>query len=269
MADIETIRRDVAALLDENERITMNLFEMILAGKEPFCLSDHESFILCQSNERTPLWLWCRENMAQSAVETAAGALAARLALNPHLNVDAIPGRSDEILRLAAQKNGLVPQPVMALNAYVCRAARAPVCRGRMVSPEDAHRPAMASLLRQLVEDGEHQTLRDEDAQGFAVAMVGSDKLFLWEDESGEICAMAMIAHQTEKTARINTVVTDRVKRGHGYAGMLVASLCRELLAHGATPMLYADADYPASNRAYQKIGFEKAGEVTQYRFDR
>ena len=42
-----------------------------------------------------------------------------------------------------------------------------------------------------------------------------------------------------------------------------------ELLAHGATPMLYADADYPASNRAYQKIGFEKAGEVTQYRFDR
>ena len=119
------------------------------------------------------------------------------------------------------------------------------------------------------MEDGEHQTLRDEDAQGFAAAMVGSDKLFLWEDESGEICAMAMIAHQTEKTARINTVVTDRAKRGHGYAGMLVASLCRELLAHGATPMLYADADYPASNRAYQKIGFEKAGEVTQYRFDR
>ena len=63
--------------------------------------------------------------------------------------------------------------------------------------------------------------------------------------------------------------ITDRAKRGHGYAGMLVASLCRELLAHGATPMLYADADYPASNRAYQKIGFEKAGEVTQYRFDR
>ena len=36
----------------------------------------------------------------------------------------------------------------------------------------------MASLLRQLVEDGEHsQTLRDEDAQGFAKsAMVGSEQ---------------------------------------------------------------------------------------------
>ena len=267
MADIETIRRDIAALLDENERIPMNLFEMILAGKEPFCLSDHESFILCQSNERAPLWLWCRENTAQRAVSAAADALAGRLALNPQLNVDAIPGRSDEILRLAAQKNGLVPQPVMALNAYVCRAAQSPVRRGRMVPPESAHRPVMASLLRQLVEDGEHQTLRDEDAQGFAAAMVGSDKLFLWEDESGEVCAMAMIAHKTEKTARINTVVTDRAKRGNGYAGMLVASLCETLLPQGVTPMLYADAAYPASNRAYQKIGFEKTGEVTQYRF--
>ena len=155
----------------------------------------------------------------------------------------------------------------MALNAYVCRAAHSPARRGRMVAPESARQPVMASLLRQLVEDGEHQTLRDEDAQGFATAMVGSDRLFLWEDESGEVCAMAMIAHKNEKTARINTVVTDRAKRGNGYAGMLVASLCETLLSQGVTPMLYADAANPSSNRAYQKIGFEKTGEVTQYRF--
>ena len=269
MAVTQAVRSDIDALLNENERITMNLFEMILAGENPFCLSDHESYILCQSNERTPLWLWCRENTAHSAASAAADALAARLALNPQLSVNAIPGRSGEILRLAAEKSGLRPQPDMALNAYVCRAVRVPVRRGRMVSPQSAHQPVMASLLRQLVEDGEHQTIREEDAQGFAAAMSGSDRLFLWEDESAEICAMAMIAHKTEKTARINTVVTEREKRGHGYAGMLVATLCEALLAQGAVPMLYADAANPASNRAYQKIGFEKTGEVTQYRFVR
>ena len=53
------------------------------------------------------------------------------------------------------------------------------------------------------------------------------------------------------------------------YAGMLVGTLCRKLLAEGVRPMLYADAAYPSSNRAYQKIGFTKTGEVTEYAFRR
>ena len=68
---------------------------------------------------------------------------------------------------------------------------------------------------------------------------------------------------------RINTVVTRREKRGRGYAGMLVGTLCQKLLAEGVRPMLYADAAYPSSNRAYQKIGFTKTGEVTEYAFRR
>ena len=43
----------------------------------------------------------------------------------------------------------------------------------------------------------------------------------------------------------------------------------RKLLAEGVRPMLYADAAYPSSNRAYQKIGFTKTGEVTEYAFRR
>ena len=32
--------------------------------------------------------------------------------------------------------------------------------------------------------------------------------------------------------------------------------LCEEVIGQGKTPVLYADADYIPSNRAYQKIGF-------------
>mgnify|MGYP002570802793 FL=1 len=31
--------------------------------------------------------------------------------------------------------------------------------------------------------------------------------------------------------------------------------------------MLYADARNPSSNRAYQKIGFELVGPITEYRW--
>ena len=78
---------------------------------------------------------------------------------------------------------------------------------------------------------------------------------------------MALIASRDQETARINTVVTERSRRGHGYAGMLVAEMSRLLLEQGLLPLLYADASNPASNRAYQKIGFEQVGRVTEYRW--
>ena len=48
---------------------------------------------------------------------------------------------------------------------------------------------------------------------------------------------------------------------------MLVAEMSRLLLGQGLLPLLYADASNPASNRAYQKIGFEQVGRVTEYRW--
>ena len=65
---------------------------------------------------------------------------------------------------------------------------------------------------------------------------------------------------------RINTVVTDRSKRGKGYAGMLVSEMCRNEQQNENEIMLYADADNPASNRLYQRIGFEQVGQIAEYK---
>lgn len=80
---------------------------------------------------------------------------------------------------------------------------------------------------------------------------------------------MAVVAYEDEKTARINTVVTERESRGNGYAGMLVSRMCEDLLEKGVEPMLYADAENPSSNRAYIKTGFEKVGDVTEYSLEK
>lgn len=254
----------VSRLLDENDRVTMNLFELILSAPEAMAWSDQHSFLICQSNARTPVWAWLSPGIHADAANEAAEILAVRIRENPgiHLNMTAFPGEA--VLRLAAKKAGRSIKKVMDMNAYVCRHVQEPPYRGSLAAPAAPDRPAMASLLQQLAEDGDHQIISQEEADGFASAMVGSQCLSLWRDGS-EVCAMAMIAHRTDAAARINTVVTSREKRGHGYAGMLVAQLCTNLLRQGIIPMLYADAANPSSNRAYQKIGFEKTGEVTEY----
>lgn len=258
---------NVHTLLDANEQTTMNLFLLIFESPDSMAWSDNRSFIIGQSNEKTPVWIWTSSADDETATVTAE-ILASRINTGKALHVNLLTEHSDALLR-AAEKLGLKHSKYMDMNAYVCRKAVIPSRSGGnegIFTPSDNDKAAMASLLCQLVEDGEHQTIPEEAANGFASAMVNSDRLFLWKD-NGETVAMAMIAHKsdTEHSARINTVVTDRNKRGHGYAGALVAEICNNLLENGIIPMLYADAAYPSSNRAYQKIGFEPIGRITEY----
>ena len=134
-----------------------------------------------------------------------------------------------------------------------------------MIPANDKYAVEMQKLLIQLVKDGEHEDMLVETAKQVVDSMIASQNVFLWKDE-GEICSMAMIAHRGEHFTRINTVVTDRSKRGKGYAGMLVSEMCRNEQQNGNEIMLYADADNPASNRLYQRIGFEQVGQIAEYK---
>ena len=211
------------------------------------------------------LWEDALEELPEAAEDEAAVCLAESLARCPALHVTLDPGRGQGVLRKAAERSGLTPETVLPMNVYACRKLQPLPLRGRAVVPREEHRPVMAALLRQMALDAEGQEVPEAAAADFAQAMVGSDRLLLWED--GDIRAMAMIAHIGGGMGRINTVVTERNSRGRGYAGMLTAALCEKLLAQGLTPMLYADAGNPSSNRAYQKIGMEARGQVAEYRW--
>lgn len=253
-------------LLPPDEQYTMNLFSLILSDEQALAWTDGRHYLAAQSSGGTPLWLWLAQPLPDQAVSEVAQLLAKRLA--PGVRFIADPARVPPVLERLKRAHGLTCLPGMPMTAYVCRRVTPPaVFRGEQAAPEPQHQAAMASLLTQLVEDGEGQSIPPQEAARFAQAMTGSDALRLWLDE-GRVCAMALIAHRAQSVARINTVVTDRALRGRGYAGMLVAGMCASLLAEGITPMLYADARNPASNRAYLKIGFEPVGQVTEYRAD-
>ena len=255
----------IRSLLTDDQRHTMNLFSLILSGGNPFFRTDESIYVIAQSDEKSPLWAWFDPAMTQSALREAADILTQRLGLNPSLTITTPPENSGPVLEQVFDLYGRQPQPGMTLNVYVCRRVTAPRVSGYMLRPSAEHKPVIARLLVQMVRDADGQSIPQSAADRFAEAAVGSDSLFLWQD--GEVCSMAMIASRDQETARINTVVTKRSRRGHGYAGMLVAEMSRLLLGQGLLPLLYADASNPASNRAYQKIGFEQVGRVTEYRW--
>ena len=251
-------------LLSPDEQVAMNLFSAILRAPEPLVWSDGQQFLICRSDPAAPVWAWLRPGADGDAQQLLACILSGRIAAGEAVQIN-VPSALRPLVALAAELAGRSVRAHMALRAYVCRRVREPVFRGSLSAPTDADRPAMAALLRYLVEVGDHSSIPQAEAERFAASCVGSPNLFLWRD-GGAVCAMAMVAGHTERAARINTVVTDRALRGRGYAGMLVAQLCAQLLARGTEPMLYADAANPSSCRAYEKIGFTCVGMVTEYR---
>ena len=85
---------------------------------------------------------------------------------------------------------------------------------------------------------------------------LNQQQLLVWT-ENGEAVAMAGAHPLPAASARIGPVYTPPELRGHGYAQAVVAAACAHLAKDGPrTVFLFTDAEYPASNICYQRIGF-------------
>ena len=83
----------------------------------------------------------------------------------------------------------------------------------------------------------------------------GKQSIYLWVDKIP--VSMAGRGHQRENSAHIGMVYTPPFYRNKNYSTSCVWSLSKILLDNGNKFVsLFADADYPVSNKVYQKIGY-------------
>lgn len=258
-------------ILGKKDRIIYNLFYLIREGDSAFFATDDSTYIIGQGNESAPLWMWLKQIPDENVENEICDIIKSRLVLNQYLQLNAYDEYARKILDRVSKKTGLGYCVSVPMIAYACnQAISRHKISGQIVTPKEEHKEIMARFITEFITeityDTEKTAINESKANGFANAMVNSNNLFLWEDD-GKIVSMARIAHKTGEYARINTVFTEREQRGKGYAGMLVGKMSEKLLEENRIPMLYADARNPASNAAYQKIGFVKYGEVTEYVF--
>ena len=90
---------------------------------------------------------------------------------------------------------------------------------------------------------------------------------FLWE-VNGRPVSMAHYEEIADDEANISGVYTPPDFRGNKYAFGLVWSICNKIRAKYKNIMLYADANYPQSNKVYQRIGFRELFINSQYIFE-
>lgn len=267
MERIKNVNEKINELMNQKEKILFNLFFLIEEAKDAYWVTDNRSYIAAQTNPRLPLWIWIGENADEQTDLELKDILTERLLLNSKLKVTADESKIEQVLNHVAKEQNVMFEKAVPMNIYSCKkvtnSKKAP---GNMIYSNKEHKPILEKFITGMVDDLEHRPMQPGEAEGFANDVACSKDLYLWEDEK-EVVSMAMIVHRTAEFARINTVYTDKAKRGKGYAGMLVGTVTEQVLAENRIPMLYTEQDNVCSNATYQRIGYKLDGRLTQFVF--
>ena len=105
------------------------------------------------------------------------------------------------------------------------------------------------------------------DAAGSFMYMLNKNRQFVWFDKTP--VSTATFVRENFDGATISKVYTPPFYRNKNYSTSLMAQLSQNLLDRGYKYCcLFADADYPASNKVYQKIGYRNVCLYQEIKFE-
>lgn len=250
-----------AALLTGDDAITFSVLSNILHGSCTKTVTDHENFILCHSTPPYPVWVWCK-NTEDAAVVSAIAA-----GLRTHFPSEKGFRWNMTYTLFEALKSHdpyFAPLPTaMGLLSYRMDEIL-PVshpCEGKF----DLAKPEEIDLLCKLWHDACLEMEGFDHNEEFCRTRVNEymekNGLFVWRSTLGEITAMTS-RRDTAPFSKVATVYTVPEHRRCGYAMNLVHAVSAGMLEDGLTPILYTDANYPASNACYKKIGYREVAAL-------
>lgn len=247
----------------EKDMVPFSLIELV--RQAPFLLeSDEKSFVLgTTAPTDVPVWVWTSDSISEQSKKELSGYFwerfqnrnplcfvakpdIAALLARPFLEklgaeYRCVPMEGFENPKVIPAKNTQVqiehPSPADAQELAVCMAEFHRDCYGGSPSPE-----SFLEEARELVKD---------------------PWLFVIKQQ-GSVAATAKGGRETGRHMAVNLVYTKPAYRGRGFAAALTAHLSSLILKKGKTPVLYTDVTNPASNQAYQNIGFVKRGRVDE-----
>ncbi|SER75233.1 GNAT family N-acetyltransferase [Salipaludibacillus aurantiacus] len=97
---------------------------------------------------------------------------------------------------------------------------------------------------------------------------IRNNQVYFWRDEHCTPVSMAKKGRELKNGVVVNFVYTPEEYQRKGYATSCVGALSERLLNEGFRfCSLNTDAENPASNSIYMKIGYESVGDAAEYKF--
>jgi GNAT superfamily N-acetyltransferase len=93
-------------------------------------------------------------------------------------------------------------------------------------------------------------------------------RIWLWEDENGEVVHLTGVNAPAFGVARIGPVYTPKEQRGRGYASAAVADVSRQIIESGSRACLFTDQANPTSNKIYEALGYRPVVDMANLRIE-
>lgn len=249
------------------QEVRFNLLYRISEGDCATALQASDGGAVALQSPGRALMLWVDTGMGGGYTAEVIGKLAEKLRGERLPGVMAEPEVAAAFARAYAAACGADTGISTRLMAYACPLVRPPSgVPGQAVEVCERHVDAVARFRGGFLGEIYGTSPSREELLRDAYGLVQGGGLFVWEAD-GQAVGMAVLGHRSPWHVRVNNVYTLPEHRNKGYASALVAHVSRIALDSGATPMLYADYDYPASNAVYRSIGYREAGRIDEYSF--
>ncbi|ANY66728.1 hypothetical protein BBD42_09825 [Paenibacillus sp. BIHB 4019] len=262
----DSVLEQASFLADE---VAYNIIYRVCDSETKLCWKTADDTLIFAKTPGNSGWLWMAPGLPDAVREKMARNLAGQL-YREGIEVTGISG-SPELAGLFARVypplTGQSQRLHIKLEAYRCPVVRQPSGIAgaiRKASAEDIK--TVAGFIAAFTQEAYGQQVEVASQIPAAAEMVESGELYVWV-EAEKLVSMAAIAHRTARHARINAVYTEPDARNHGFASALVAEVSAIIVAGGLEPMLYAEVQNPAANKAYRNIGFRPSGQIFEYRF--
>ncbi|MFB9325714.1 GNAT family N-acetyltransferase [Paenibacillus aurantiacus] len=248
------------------DEVTYNLLHLIAGSETSVRWAAPERTLIYAQTPGFNGWLWAAEESGERA--SLLSALADVLTEGePPPGITGEPRLAEQFAKLYAARTGSGYRHYMSMEAYSCPKAKPPSgVRGHARSAVWDDADTVAEWLVGFDADAFGRQSDAQSKRPAAESLIRRGDLYLWMADD-EPVALANIAHRSPRHARLNAVYTPPEHRGRGYASAVVGELCSMLQMEGLTPMLYADAANPTSNKVYRNVGFVACGQVAEYKF--
>ncbi|MBR3494796.1 MAG: GNAT family N-acetyltransferase [Clostridia bacterium] len=258
--DTAVNEKDFALL--RQDPYTFAVLDRILRGPCELVQTDHERLILCHSGAPYPVWIWtpdgCPEETRARAWELAETLRPLSAGFRYNLKYEL----ADSFTERAAREGRSVGV-TMQLFAYDCPEPIPPdkPTDGALYRCTARDVDEIAAMFRTFYQEIGEEPPAHEHLLEKARAYVDQQAFFFWRTAAGQTAACCSY-RINQGLAWLGSVCTLPEFRRRHYARHMVYQVTRMVRDAGYMPMLYTDADYPASNACYERIGYVLRGKL-------
>ncbi|BBF44071.1 acetyltransferase GNAT family protein [Lachnospiraceae bacterium KM106-2] len=245
----------------KNNRITFSILAAILKNQPDRVYTDHKRIIICQSCRPFPVWVWTVETITADEKQQIAECLHVEFPVEEGYTYNMSHQLADQLQRNPVFDHKLKIQFI--LFSFRC---------DRVLMSNDHCEGAMRKacnkdidVLTQYKYEFETEALGSEpdreQCKRSVQQKIENGTFFVWENQEHEITSMASIVLDDGMAKFSNVYAVPRFRR-KGYTFNLMRSVTQIILEKGLVPVLYTNADYPASNGCYKKVGYQQVGSL-------